>query len=105
MPNLAVDGREIELDKDGFLVNFEEWTKNAAGILASNQGIKELTEEHWQVIKYLREYYKEFKIAPMLRKLCKDTGLSLKQIYELFPTGPARGACKIAGLPKPTGCV
>jgi tRNA 2-thiouridine synthesizing protein E len=105
MPNLAVDGREIELDEEGFLVDFEDWTNNAAAILASEQGIKELTEEHWQVIKYLREYYKEFKIAPMIRKLCKDTGLSLKQIYELFPSGPARGACKIAGLPKPTGCV
>ena len=105
MPNLAVNGREIELDEDGFLVDFEDWTEDVAGILASNEGINELTEGHWQVMKYLRDYYKEFQIAPMIRKLCKDTGLSLKQIYELFPTGPARGACKMAGLPKPAGCV
>jgi tRNA 2-thiouridine synthesizing protein E len=105
LPNLAVNGREIELDDDGFLVDFEGWTEDVAGILASNEGIKELTEKHWQVMKYLRDYYKEFQIAPMIRKLCKETGLSLKQIYELFPSGPARGACKIAGLPKPSGCV
>jgi tRNA 2-thiouridine synthesizing protein E len=105
MPNLDVDGREIELDEDGFLVDFEDWTKDVAGILAFNEGLNELTEGHWQVMQYLRDYYKEFQIAPMIRKLCKETGLSLKQIYELFPTGPARGACKIAGLPKPTGCV
>jgi tRNA 2-thiouridine synthesizing protein E len=105
MPNLAVDGREIELDEDGFLVDFEEWTKDVAGILASNEGLKELTEGHWQVMQYLRDYYKEYQIAPMIRKLCNDTGLSLKQIYDLFPTGPARGACKMAGLPKPAGCV
>lgn len=105
MPHLAFNGREIELDDDGFLIDFEDWTEDVAGILASNEGINEITENHWQVMKYLRDYYKEYQIAPMIRKLCKDTGLSLKQIYELFPSGPARGACKIAGLPKPTGCV
>lgn len=105
MPNLAVDGREIELDEDGFLVDFEDWTEDVAGILASNEGITELTERHWQVVKYLRDYYSQFQIAPMIRKLCKETDISLKQIYDLFPAGPARGACKIAGLPKPAGCV
>lgn len=105
MPNLDFNGREIELDEDGFLVDFEDWTEALAGILASKEGIHDLTERHLQVMNYLRDYYKEFQIAPMIRKLCKDTGLSLKQIYELFPSGPARGACKIAGLPKPAGCV
>jgi tRNA 2-thiouridine synthesizing protein E len=64
-----------------------------------------MTEEHWKVVRYLRNYYLEFNIAPMIRKLCKDTGFKLKKIYELFPSGPAKGACKVAGLPKPTGCV
>lgn len=105
MPNLDFNGREIELDEDGFLVDFEDWTEALAGILASKEGIHDLTVRHLQVMNYLRDYYKEFQIAPMIRKLCKDTGLSLKQIYELFPSGPARGACKIAGLPKPAGCV
>ena len=53
----------------------------------------------------LRGYYLEFGVAPMIRKVVKETGFQLKHIYELFPTGPAKGACKLAGLPKPTGCV
>lgn len=105
MPCLNVNGREIELDEDGFILNPDDWTEDAARAFASEEGIPELTEEHWKVIKYLRDYYEEFQIAPMIRKLCKETGFSLKHIYELFPTGPAKGACKLAGLPKPTGCV
>jgi TusE/DsrC/DsvC family sulfur relay protein len=64
-----------------------------------------LTDNHWKVVNYLREYYVQFGVAPMIRKLCKQTGFSLKEIYEMFPSGPAKGACKVAGLPKPTGCV
>ena len=67
--------------------------------------MSELTETHWKLVNYLREYYLKNNIAPMIRKLCKDTGIPLKEIYELFPSGPAKGACKVAGLPKPTGCV
>ena len=57
------------------------------------------------IVNYLRDYYLEYNIAPMIRKLCKETGFKLKEIYDLFPSGPAKGACKVAGLPKPTGCV
>jgi tRNA 2-thiouridine synthesizing protein E len=71
----------------------------------STEAVNELTDKHWKVINYLREYYLEFGIAPMIRKLCKKTEFSLKEIYDLFPSGPAKGACKVAGLPKPTGCV
>jgi len=56
-------------------------------------------------MNYLRTYHAQFGVAPMIRKLCKETGFSLAQIYELFPAGPAKGACRVAGLPKPTGCV
>ena len=73
--------------------------------LAEQEGINELNEDHWKVIQYLKDYFKEYGIAPMVRKLTKESGYSLKQIYDLFPSGPAKGACKIAGLPKPTGCV
>jgi TusE/DsrC/DsvC family sulfur relay protein len=83
----------------------EEWSERAAMALASTEDVKDLTEAHWKVIHYLRTYYQKFGIAPMIRKLCKETGLSLKEIYELFPSGPAKGACKVAGLSKPTGCV
>jgi len=105
MPNINIDGREIELDEDGFIVNPDDWTDGVAIAFASAEGINALTDDHWKVINYLRDYYKQFQIAPMIRKLCKETGCSLKYIYELFPTGPAKGACKLAGLPKPTGCV
>ncbi|AGL03029.1 TusE/DsrC/DsvC family sulfur relay protein [Desulfoscipio gibsoniae] len=105
MAFLEVDGKQIELDEDGFVLNPDEWTDGVATSFAEGEGIKELTEDHWKVIHYLRDYYKQFQVAPMVRKMCKQTGYSLKQIYELFPSGPAKGACKLAGLPKPTGCV
>ena len=76
-----------------------------AKVLAGTEGVNELTERHWQLINYLRDYYKKFGIAPMIRKMCKEVGMKLNEVYELFPTGPAKGACKAAGLPKPTGCV
>jgi tRNA 2-thiouridine synthesizing protein E len=105
MASISVNGLEIELDEDGFIVDPELWNEEVAKAFATTEGITELTDDHWKVINYLRDYYKQFQIAPMIRKLCKETGCSLKYIYELFPTGPAKGACKLAGLPKPTGCV
>ena len=73
--------------------------------LAKTEGVDDMTEDHWKVVNYLREYYLQYNMAPMIRKLCKQTGFKLKEIYDLFPSGPAKGACKVAGLPKPTGCV
>jgi TusE/DsrC/DsvC family sulfur relay protein len=105
MSFLKVDGRDIELNEDGFLANPDEWCEEVAEAFARLEKIPELTAEHWKVIIYLREYYQRFRIAPMIRKLCKDTGLELKRIESLFPAGPAKGACKLAGLPKPTGCL
>ncbi len=96
---------KIEVDEDGFMQNPEEWNEKIAQALASTEDVDELTEDHWKVVNYLRDYYQKYGIAPMIRKLCKETGFSLKQIYELFPSGPAKGACKVAGLAKPTGCV
>jgi tRNA 2-thiouridine synthesizing protein E len=95
----------IEVDEDGFMMNPDEWNDEVAAALATTEGIDSLNEEHWKVMNYLRDYYKEFGVAPMIRKLCKETGFPLKKIYELFPSGPAKGACKLAGLAKPTGCV
>ena len=106
MPFIDYKGTQIEVDEDGFIAEPSVWNEDVAKFLAESQeGIKELGPDHWKVINYLNKYYKDFGIAPMIRKLCKDTGLELKYIYELFPSGPAKGACKIAGLPKPTGCV
>ncbi|MBN1314775.1 MAG: TusE/DsrC/DsvC family sulfur relay protein [Anaerolineales bacterium] len=106
MPTIAYKDAQLEVDEDGYIVDSSLWDADMACFLAEySEGITELTEDHWKVINYLNTYYKEYGIAPMIRKLCKDTGFKLKEIYELFPNGPARGACKIAGLPKATGCV
>lgn len=105
MASINVNGVEIEVDEDGFIQDPDKWNEDVAKYLAKTEGVEEMGEDHWKVVNYLRDYYLKFQIAPMIRKLCKETGFSLKYIYELFPSGPAKGACKIAGLPKPTGCV
>ena len=105
MSYIEFKGQKIEVDEDGFITDPSLWNEELAKVLAETEEVYELTEDHWKVINYLNEYYHEFGIAPMVRKLCRDTGFKLNYIYELFPSGPAKGACKIAGLPKPTGCV
>jgi len=105
MPEIEVEGRKFEVDGEGFLADPGEWDDELATLLARADGIEVLTERHWLVVRYIREYYLEHDLAPMVRKLCQNTGLRLREIYELFPLGPAKGACKVAGLPKPDGCV
>ena len=102
---MEINGKPIEVDEDGFIVDPELWNAEIVETFAKLEGVDKLTENHWKVINYLRNYWKQFGIAPMIRKLCKETGFTLQQIYEMFPSGPAKGACKLAGLPKPTGCV
>ncbi|MCW8835487.1 MAG: TusE/DsrC/DsvC family sulfur relay protein [Rhodospirillales bacterium] len=106
-----VGGQTIEADEEGYILNINEWNKDLAAIVAKEEGV-EMTDEHWEVVNFLREYYDEYQIAPAIRVLVKalkktmgpDKGNN-KYLYELFPYGPAKQACKIAGLPKPTGCV
>jgi tRNA 2-thiouridine synthesizing protein E len=105
MPEFAVGEGTIEIDEDGFIQEPDKWNEEVALALAKTEGVDTLSDDHWKVVNYLREYYLEYGVAPMIRKLCKSTGFKLNQIYELFPSGPAKGACKVAGLPKPTGCV
>jgi len=106
MPALQVNGMMVSLNEEGFLEHPEEWNKAVAAALAlKEEGIAELGPEHWAVIDYIRGFYLENDLAPMVRKMCQNTGFTLKHIYELFPSGPAKGACKLAGLPKPDGCV
>ncbi|MCE5194815.1 MAG: TusE/DsrC/DsvC family sulfur relay protein [Nitrospiraceae bacterium] len=111
MPMLEFKGKQFEIDDDGYIVNLEEWNKELAEHLAVLDGVK-LTPAHWEVIDFLRNYYKQYQIAPMIKILAREVGKVLgpekgntKYLYELFPGGPARQACKYAGLPKPTGCV
>ncbi|MFH1530632.1 MAG: TusE/DsrC/DsvC family sulfur relay protein [Pseudomonadota bacterium] len=95
----------LEVDEDGFIEDPSLWNEKIAAALAIGEHVDVLSEDHWKVVNYLRDYFQKFGVAPMIRKLCKETGFKLKEIYDLFPSGPAKGACKIAGLPKPTGCV
>jgi TusE/DsrC/DsvC family sulfur relay protein len=105
MSLFEVNGRKYEVDEDGFLQCPEIWNREVALDFATTEGLADLSETHWKVVNYIREYWLQNDIAPMVRKICKDTGLKLSDIYDMFPSGPAKGACKVAGLPKPTGCV
>ncbi len=105
MAEITLGGKEIEVDEDGFMEEPDLWDQNVAIDLAKIEGVQEMTERHWKVVNYIRGYYQKFGIAPMIKKLCNECDLKLKEIYEMFPSGPAKGACKVAGLPKPTGCV
>lgn len=105
------NGKTIEADEEGYLVDITQWNEDLAQQIAKDENV-DLSPEHWEVVNFLREYYQEYQIAPAIRVLTKaltkklgaDKG-SNKYLYELFPYGPAKQACKIAGLPKPTGCV
>jgi TusE/DsrC/DsvC family sulfur relay protein len=106
MSHLNISGKKLELNEEGFLTDSSQWDKQVAAALAkAAEGIDNLTPEHWAIIEFIRNHYLETNLAPMVRSICKTTGLPLRHIYELFPSGPAKGACKIAGLPKPDGCV
>ena len=105
MATIELNGNTYQVDEDGFLEDPAIWSEAVATDFATTEGVDALTEGHWKVINYIRNYYVEFGIAPMVRKVCKETGYKLSEIYQLFPSGPAKGACKLAGLPKPTGCV
>ncbi|MCP4291200.1 MAG: TusE/DsrC/DsvC family sulfur relay protein [bacterium] len=95
----------VDLDEKGYLLDPEQWNDKVAQALAQDEGIDKLTEEHWRVIDYLREFQEEHNTAPMIRILCRETGYTLMQIYDLFENGPAKGACRVAGLPRPDSCV
>ncbi len=104
-------GKQYEVDEDGYLLSLDDWTKELSEYMAKIDEC-ELTGAHWEVINFLRDYYSRYQIAPMIKILVKEIGKVMgpekgntKYLYELFPDGPAKQACKYAGLPKPTGCV
>ncbi|MDF1562563.1 MAG: TusE/DsrC/DsvC family sulfur relay protein [Deltaproteobacteria bacterium] len=105
MPQLKVGERSLEIDEKGFLQETDAWDEAVALALGASEGITALTPEHLKVARYLRDHWLAHGVAPMVRKLCKETGCKLSRIYELFPSGPAMGACKVAGLPNAKGCV
>lgn len=105
MPKATLGGMEIEVDEDGFIQEPEKWNEAVAADIAKTEEAYPMNEDAWKLVNYLRKYYLDYGIAPPVRMLTRQTGLDLKSIYQMFPGGPAKGACKVAGLPKPTGCV
>ncbi|MFP4039059.1 MAG: TusE/DsrC/DsvC family sulfur relay protein [Desulfosudaceae bacterium] len=105
MATVEFQGKTFTVDEDGFIESYDDFCEEWVQLVKKEEGIEELNEEHRKVIQVLQDYYEKNGIAPMVRILSKLTGFKLKHIYELFPSGPGKGACKMAGLPKPTGCV
>jgi tRNA 2-thiouridine synthesizing protein E len=105
MPTITLAGAPAEVDDEGFFVRPEQWTEGMAAEIAASEGIDPLTEEHWRVIKFMRSQYEETGAGPTVRVLGKTSGVSIKELYQLFPKGPAKLAAKIAGIPKPRGCI
>jgi TusE/DsrC/DsvC family sulfur relay protein len=111
MHAIRINGKDLQLDGDGFLADPEEWNADVANYFAAIEGIQ-MTEHHWEVVHFLRGYYKQYRIAPRVKVLVQEIGAKLgpekgstKFLYQLYPCGPAIQACKIAGLPASNGCV
>ncbi|HLX90023.1 MAG TPA: TusE/DsrC/DsvC family sulfur relay protein [Acidimicrobiales bacterium] len=105
MPIVTYAGTTVTVDQEGFFEKPEEWTEAMANEIAAAEGISELTEDHWRVLKFMRAEYAEKGSGPTVRVLGKTSGVSVKELYQLFPKGPAKTAAKIAGIPKPRGCI
>ena len=105
MSTMTMAGHDIDVDAEGFLQNPQQWSKDIAREIASQNGIDELTDRHWSVIEFMRERYLETGTAPSIRSLGKQSGVPIKELYHLFPKGPAKLAAKIGGIPKPRGCI
>jgi TusE/DsrC/DsvC family sulfur relay protein len=105
MPTATYDDTAVPVDDEGFFTDPDRWTETMAGQIAREQGVGELTDRHWQVITFVRAQYAEKGTGPTVRVLGKASGVSVKELYQLFPKGPAKTAAKIAGIPKPRGCI
>ena len=105
MPTTTLAAVDVELNEEGFFVHPEQWNEAMAPELARRAGIEELTDAHWQVIRFMRAEYLAKGSGPTVRVLGKTSGVLIKELYQLFPKGPAKLAARIAGIPKPRGCI
>jgi tRNA 2-thiouridine synthesizing protein E len=105
MTATLISDRTVDVDAEGFLTDPRQWDEELAEEIARNAGIAELTERHWLVVRFMRERYLATGSAPSIRSLGKESGVPVKELYELFPKGPAKLAAKIGGIPKPKGCI
>lgn len=104
MPTKQIAGVIVDTDDEGYLVNPNQWNREIAAEIARELGI-DLSDAHWKVIEFIRQDAKETGSTPNIRRISKVAMVSIKDLYELFPNGPAKNAAKIAGVKKPTGCV
>ena len=95
----------IEVDAEGFLQKPEQWSEELGIDIAREVGIDPLTDKHWKVIRFMRDRYLQTGTAPTIRTLGKESGVTTKELYQLFPKGPAKLAARIGGIPKPHGCI
>jgi tRNA 2-thiouridine synthesizing protein E len=102
--NLIADA-PVDVDAEGFLTHSEQWSEQIARAIGAENGIAELTDRHWLVVRFMRERYLASGTAPSIRSLGKESGVAVKELYQLFPKGPAKLAAKIGGIPKPKGCI
>ena len=105
MATKTVAGVDIEVDEQGFFTHPEQWTEGMAPELARAEGIDPLTDQHWTIIRFMRKEFDEKGTGPTVRVLGKTSGVTVKELYQLFPKGPAKIAARIAGIPKPRGCI
>ena len=105
MTTIEIAATPVEVDAEGFLTDPAQWNEGVAGEIAREHGMPELTPRHWQVVRFMRDRYLETGSAPSIRALGKESGVPVKELYALFPKGPAKLAARIGGIPKPRGCI
>jgi tRNA 2-thiouridine synthesizing protein E len=105
MDTVILVGKTFALDADGNLANPNDWNEEIGREIAAIEGIPELTAQHWAVINFMRTVFEKESDSPSIRRLTKESGVDTKTLYQLFPKGPAKKAARIAGLPKPKGCI
>ncbi len=105
MTTATIAGAAVDVDGEGFLTDATQWNEEIAAEIARDNGIAELSDRHWQVVRFMRDAYLRDGQAPSIRSLGKSSGVAIKELYQLFPKGPAKLAAKIGGIPKPHGCI
>ncbi|MBU0676881.1 MAG: TusE/DsrC/DsvC family sulfur relay protein [Verrucomicrobia bacterium] len=105
MATREIAGTTVEVNDEGYLTNPDQWNEEIAKVIAREEGIGELTEGHWKVVKFLRDDFKEKGVMPTIRRVKNAGGIPTKDLYELFPEGPLKKSSKVAGLQKPASCI
>jgi tRNA 2-thiouridine synthesizing protein E len=105
MTTTPIADTPVDLDAEGFLTDPAQWNDELARAIAADNGIPELNDRHWLVVRFMRDRYLQTGSAPSIRSLGKESGVPVKELYELFPKGPAKLAARIGGIPKPRGCI